>query len=136
LKSLLKYGFFCYRVHPYSLALHIYIASLLHSYSINSVLHLLSPTIRDIFPPSEFFLQYHNSELMSKVGTAMICVSISPYKVKNTEPKLILECMQALSMPSVPNTNLPLDDLSNPQNPTRSSSSPPQPLLIPLLLLP
>jgi hypothetical protein len=36
-----------YRVHPYSLALHIYIASLLHSYSINSVLHLLSPTIRD-----------------------------------------------------------------------------------------
>jgi hypothetical protein len=38
----------CYRVHPYSLALHIYIASLLHSYSINSVLHLLSPTIRDI----------------------------------------------------------------------------------------
>jgi hypothetical protein len=26
---------------------HIYIASLLHSYSSNSVLHLLSPTIRD-----------------------------------------------------------------------------------------
>jgi hypothetical protein len=41
----------CYRVHPYSLALHIYIASLLHSYSINSVLHLLSPTIRDTFAP-------------------------------------------------------------------------------------
>jgi hypothetical protein len=40
----------CYRVHPYSLALHIYIASLLHSYSINSVLHLLSPTIRDKSP--------------------------------------------------------------------------------------
>jgi hypothetical protein len=37
----------CYRGYHYSLALPIYIAFLLHSYSINSVLHLLSPTIRD-----------------------------------------------------------------------------------------
>jgi hypothetical protein len=37
----------CYRGYPYSLVLHIYIASLLHSYSSNSVSHLLSPTIRD-----------------------------------------------------------------------------------------
>jgi hypothetical protein len=36
---------------PHSLALHIYIASLLRSYSINSVLHLFSPTIRDISSP-------------------------------------------------------------------------------------
>jgi hypothetical protein len=37
----------CYRGYPYSLVLRVYIASLLHSYSKNSVLHLLSLTIRD-----------------------------------------------------------------------------------------
>jgi hypothetical protein len=41
----------CYRGYPYSLVLHIYIASLLHSYSSNSVSHLLSPTIRDSYEP-------------------------------------------------------------------------------------
>jgi hypothetical protein len=40
---------FCYRGYPYSLVLHEYIAFLLHSYSINSVLHLLSPTTRDSY---------------------------------------------------------------------------------------
>jgi hypothetical protein len=37
----------CYRGCPHSLVLHIYIASLFRRYTINSVLHLLSPTIRD-----------------------------------------------------------------------------------------
>jgi hypothetical protein len=40
-------GSFLLQGCPHSLILHMYIASLLHSYSINSVLHLLSPTIRD-----------------------------------------------------------------------------------------
>jgi hypothetical protein len=42
---------YCYRSYLYSLVLYIYIASVLHSYSINSVLHLLSPAILDSCEP-------------------------------------------------------------------------------------
>jgi hypothetical protein len=42
---------YCYRSYLYSLVLYIYIASVLHSYSINSVLHLLSPAILDSYEP-------------------------------------------------------------------------------------
>jgi hypothetical protein len=62
-----SYQIQCYRGHPYSLISHIYIASLLHSYPINSVLHILSPTTRDIQP--------HGPEFTSVSGLIIRLIS-------------------------------------------------------------